>query len=49
MSHPDYFLLGKIHKTHGVKGDFSISLDTDSPSRYKSLKLVYLEVGDTLK
>lgn len=49
MSHPEYFLLGKIHKTHGVKGDFSISLDTDSPSRYKSLKLVYLEVGDTLK
>lgn len=47
--HPGYFHLGTLVKTHGVKGDFIAVLDTDSPSRYKALKVVYLEVGEVLK
>lgn len=49
MTHPEHYLLGTIHRTHGVRGDIIISLDTDSPARYKSLKIVYLEVGGALK
>lgn len=48
-NHPGYFQLGSLIKTHGVKGDFMVILDTDSPSRYKSLKVVYVEVGEVLK
>ena len=47
--HPGYFHLGTLVKTHGVKGDFIVVLDTDSPARYKALKVVYLEVGEVLK
>ena len=49
MTHPEHYFLGTIHRTHGVKGDVIISLDTDSPARYKSLKLIYVEVAGTLK
>ncbi len=47
--HPDYFQLGSIVRTHGVKGDFVVAMDTDSPGRYKSLKVVYVEVDEVLK
>ena len=47
--HPEYFQLGFIVRTHGVKGDMIAALDTDSPSRYKKLKVVYLEVEGVLK
>lgn len=47
--HPDFFYLGTLHKTHGVKGDLSASLDTDSPSRYSKLDVVYVEVNEVLK
>lgn len=47
--HPEYFELGTLVRTHGVKGDFIALLDSDSPSRYKQLKVVYLEVGEVLK
>lgn len=47
--HPGYFQLGSLVKTHGVKGDFIAILDSDSPSRYRALRVVYLEVGDILK
>ena len=49
MSHPDYFLLGKILRPHGVKGDVVIYLDSDSLSRYKKMKLIYVEQEGTLK
>ena len=49
MTHPEHYFLGTIHRTHGVKGDVIISLDTDSPARYKSLKSIYVEVAGTLK
>lgn len=47
--HPGFFQLGTLVKTHGVKGDFIAVLETDSPARYKALKVVYLEVGEVLK
>lgn len=49
MNHPDHYFLGTIHRTHGVRGDMIISLDTDTPARYKSLKIIYVEVGGALK
>ncbi len=49
MSYPDHYLLGKIIRTHGVKGDFIMTLDTDSPARYSKLKLMYVEVDGILK
>ncbi|MBL7925055.1 MAG: 16S rRNA processing protein RimM [Bacteroidia bacterium] len=47
--HPEHFQLGTLIRTHGVKGDLIAALESDSPGRYKQLKLVYLEVDDVLK
>jgi len=47
--HPQHFLFGTIIRTHGVKGDFLVAMDTDSPGRYKQLKVVYVEVDEVLK
>ena len=49
MEHQDYYLLGKIFRTHGVKGDVLIFLDVDDPSRYKKMKSIFLEMNDELK
>ena len=38
---PDHYQIGTIHRTHGVKGDLIMSLDTDTTNRYKSLQLIY--------
>ena len=46
---PDHYQIGTIHRTHGVRGDIIMSLDTDTPTRYKSLKLIYLNLEGTLK
>ena len=46
---PEHYQIGTIHRTHGVRGDMIISLDTDTPSRYKSLALIYLNFEGTLK
>jgi 16S rRNA processing protein RimM len=48
-TYPDYFHFGYIVRTHGVKGDFIVALESDSPDRYKSLKVVYLEIDEVLK
>jgi 16S rRNA processing protein RimM len=48
-NYPDYFHLGYIVRTHGVKGDFIVMLESDTPERYKSLKVVYLEIEEVLK
>jgi 16S rRNA processing protein RimM len=49
MEHPDHYFLGKILRTHGVMGDLIIYLDTDTPKRYKSIKLIYVDVDGQLK
>lgn len=48
MQHPEHFLLGKILRTHGVKGDVIVFLDVDEPTRYKKMKSVLLELNDEL-
>ena len=45
----DYFQLGTIIRSHGIKGDLVIYLDADNPSSYKKLKSVFLKDGDELK
>jgi 16S rRNA processing protein RimM len=41
----DCFNLGYIAKLHGYKGEVSLFLDVTDPSKYQSLKLVYLEMN----
>lgn len=48
-SYPDYYELGSIIRTHGIKGDVVIYLDTDEPGRYKKMKNAWLEINGTLK
>lgn len=48
MKKEDCFYLGKIIRTHGVKGDLMIYLDVDDPMRYKKMKSVFLEVDEQL-
>lgn len=49
VNHPDYFELGTLVKTHGVKGDLLAVLDVDNPKRYSKIKLVWVEVDEVLK
>lgn len=49
MDLSNYFQLGKIIRSHGVKGDLVIFLDVDDPSAYKKLKSVFYKEADELK
>ncbi|CAN5406324.1 ribosome maturation factor RimM [soil metagenome] len=49
MEHPDHFFLGRIVRTHGVKGDLIMLMDTDSPGNYKKLELIYVDIDGVLK
>lgn len=40
--------MGKIIRTHGVKGDIMIFLDVDDPQRYKKLKSIFIETDEVL-
>lgn len=44
-----YLSIGKITKTHGVKGELKVYPLTDDSSRYKDLKWVYVENGSVLE
>lgn len=44
----DYFYLGTINKLHGYKGELLAYLDTDEPSKYASLKSVFVETDGEL-
>jgi len=48
-TYPEHFHLGTIVRTHGVKGDFIVALESDNPNGYKSLKIVYLQIDEVLK
>ncbi len=49
MNKNDCFQLGKITKTHGLKGELQIWLDVDNPDDYEELDSVLLEVrGDLI-
>ncbi|MFM7080202.1 MAG: ribosome maturation factor RimM [Bacteroidota bacterium] len=38
----NYFLIGRITRTHGVKGNLVVILDVDDPNRYKKTKTVHV-------
>ncbi|MEP7169649.1 MAG: ribosome maturation factor RimM [Bacteroidota bacterium] len=42
------FYLGKIVRTHGVKGDVMILVDSDDPQRYKKIKSILIETDEEL-
>ena len=49
MDLKDYFQLGSIIRSHGVRGDLVIYLDADEPNSYKSIKSLFLEESAGLK
>lgn len=48
MKKEDCFYLGKIAKTHGLKGEVTIKLDADDPSAYLEMKHFFLEINKVL-
>lgn len=46
MSHSEYFLIGKVTRPHGLKGEVTISLRPEAPDP-DSLEVVYLEQKGT--
>jgi 16S rRNA processing protein RimM len=44
----DCFELGKILKTHGLRGEVSIFLDVDYPEDYENLDLILLNIEGKL-
>ena len=45
MTKDDCFYLGRIVKTHGIKGEVTICIDADDPSAYSELKYFLMEVN----
>lgn len=41
-SFENYFLIGRITRTHGVRGNMVVILDVDDPIRYKKTKTVHI-------
>jgi 16S rRNA processing protein RimM len=48
MKKEECFHLGKIIRTHGVKGDVMIYLDVDDPGQYKKMKSILIETDEEL-
>ncbi|MDA8605779.1 ribosome maturation factor RimM [Flavobacteriales bacterium] len=48
MNIDDCFLLGKITKPHGYKGDVILYIDADQPELYRELDCIWLEIGGRL-
>lgn len=48
MTKEDCFYLGRVAKTHGIKGGVTIKLDVDDPSEYLGLKYFLLEINKVL-
>jgi 16S rRNA processing protein RimM len=48
MTKEDCFYLGRVAKTHGIKGEVTIKLDVDDPSEYLGLKYFLLEINKVL-
>jgi len=43
MSKDDYYKVGFIVKSHGLKGEVTVSLDADSPVDWENLKSIFIE------
>ena len=48
MKKEDCFYLGRVAKTHGIKGEVTIKLDVDDPSAYLDLNYFFLEINKVL-
>lgn len=48
MKKEDCFYLGRIAKTHGIKGEVTIKIDADDPSAYLDMKHFFLEYNKVL-
>lgn len=48
MTKEDCFYLGRVAKTHGIKGEITIKLDVDDPSAYYNMKYFLLEINKVL-
>lgn len=48
MTKEECFYLGRVAKTHGIKGEVTIKLDADDPSAYLDLKYILLEINKVL-
>ena len=48
MTKEDCFYLGRVSKTHGIKGEVTIKLDVDDPSAYTGMKYFLLDINKVL-
>ena len=48
MTKDDCFYIGRVAKTHGIKGEVTIKLDVDDPSAYLGMKYFLLEINKVL-
>lgn len=48
MNLKDTYFLGKITRTHGLKGNVVLKLDTDQPEMYNELQGVFIEINGLL-
>ena len=44
----DCFYLGKIVKTHGLKGELTIKIDADNPAAYTKMNHFFVEINKVL-
>lgn len=48
MNIKDTYFLGKITRTHGLKGNVVLKLDTDQPEMYQKLEGIFVEIDGLL-
>lgn len=48
MQKEDCFYFGKVIKTHGIKGEISIRIDADDPSKYKGIEFILMDIHKSL-
>ncbi len=48
MKKSDCYELGRVTKTHGIKGEVNILLDVDDVSEYDEMDSVFLEINEEL-
>ncbi len=46
MNISEFYLIGNITKTHGLKGHVLLKLDTDEPSSYYNMESVFVKINE---